>query len=50
MARYGQAFKDKAVAKLLPPESATLEAVLLEVGVGVGTLERWREAVITTVP
>ena len=32
---------------MLPPESATLEAVLLEVGVGVGTLERWREAVIT---
>lgn len=25
MARYGQAFKDKAVAKLLPPESAAPE-------------------------
>jgi len=31
------------VARLLPPESAALEVVALEVGVGVGTLERWRE-------
>lgn len=29
MARYGQEFKDKAVARLLPPESATVEAVAL---------------------
>jgi len=43
VARYGQAFKDRAVARLLPPESAALEVVALEVGVGVGTLERWRE-------
>ena len=43
MARYGQAFKDKAVARLLPPESAALEAVSRELGIGVGTLERWRE-------
>ncbi len=43
MARYGQAFKDKAVARLLPPESASLEVVSREVGVGVATLERWRE-------
>lgn len=43
MARYGQAFKDKAVARLLPPESAPLDVVSREVGVGVGTLERWRE-------
>ena len=43
MARYGQAFKNKAVARLLPPESAALEVVAREVGVGVGTLERWRE-------
>ena len=43
MARYGQAFKDKAVARLLPPESATLELVAREVGIGAGTLERWRE-------
>ena len=43
MARYGQAFKDRAVARLLPPECASLEVVSREVGVGVGTLERWRE-------
>ena len=48
MARYGQSFKSKAVARLLPPESAALELVALQVGVGVGvgvgagTLERWR--------
>ena len=43
MARYGQTFKDKAVARLLPPESAALDVVAREVGVGAGTLERWRE-------
>ena len=42
VARYGQAFKDRAVARLLPPESAALE-VAREVGIGAGTLERWRE-------
>ena len=42
MARYGQEFKDRAVARLLPPESATVEAVAREIGVGVATLERWR--------
>jgi hypothetical protein len=30
------------VARLLPPESAPLEAVSREVGVSVDTLERWR--------
>ena len=43
MARNGQAFKNKAVARLLPPESAALELVAREVGIGAGTLERWRE-------
>ena len=43
VARYGQAFKDRAVARLLPPESAALEVVAREVGIGVGTLEKWRE-------
>lgn len=42
LARYGQAFKDRAVARLLPPESASLEAVAREVGVSADTLERWR--------
>ena len=43
MARYGQAFKDRAVARLLPPESAPLDVVSREVGVSAGTLKRWRE-------
>ena len=43
MARYGQAFKDRAVARLLPPESAALDVVAREVGVGAGTLQRWRD-------
>ena len=43
MARYGQVFKDRAVARLLPPESATLELVAREVGIGAATLARWRE-------
>ena len=42
MARYGQVMKDRVVAKLLPPESATLEAVAREAGISVATLERWR--------
>jgi transposase len=42
MARYGQAFKDRVVARLLPPESASVEEVSREIGVGVSTLERWR--------
>lgn len=43
MARYGQKFMDRAVARLLPPESAALEVVAREVGIGAGTLQRWRE-------
>ena len=43
MARYGQAFKDRAVARLLPPQSAAVELVAREVGIGTNTLERWRE-------
>lgn len=42
MARYGQAFKEKAVARLLPPESASVAKVSQELGVSVATLERWR--------
>lgn len=42
LARYGQAFKDRAVAKLLPPQSASPEAVATEVGVSADTLQRWR--------
>jgi transposase len=42
LARYGQAFKDRVVARLLPPESAAVEVVAREIGVGAATLERWR--------
>ncbi len=30
------------VARLLPPESAAIDVVSREVGVSIGTLERWR--------
>ena len=43
MARYGQLFKDRAVAKLLPPQSGALDVVAREVGISAGTLERWRD-------
>ncbi len=42
MARYGQAMKDRVLGRLLPPECAAIEEVSREVGVSVGTLERWR--------
>src|SRR5919199_1630365 len=42
VAGYGQAFRDRIVARLLPPESAAIDVVSREVGVSVGTLERWR--------
>jgi hypothetical protein len=38
LARYGQTFKDRAVARLLPPESAPLETVVRDVGVSADTL------------
>ena len=34
--------RDRIVARLLPPESAAIDVVSREVGVSVGTLERWR--------
>ena len=43
MARYERAFRDRVVARLLPPESAPAEVVAREIGIGVKTLERWRE-------
>ena len=41
------------MARLLPPESAAVDVVAREVGIGAGTLERWTaagrlEAVVTT--
>lgn len=41
MAGYGEAFRNRAVARLLPPESANAGAVAKEVGVSVQTLGRW---------
>ena len=45
--RYGQAFKDRAVARLLPPESSAVSEVAREVGITVKTLERWRTDAVT---
>lgn len=45
MARYGQRFKERAVARLLPPESGVLEVVAYDVGIGAGTLARWQDEV-----
>lgn len=42
MAKYGQTFKDRAVARLLPPQSSSLESVSSEVGVTTATLLRWQ--------
>ena len=50
MARYGQAFKDKAVARMLPPESAPAEVVAQEVGVSASTLERWHSEALAQSP
>jgi transposase len=44
VARYGQSFKDRAVARLLPPESAPVQSIAREVGVSAVTLERWLKA------
>ena len=43
MARYGRAMRERVVARLLPPESATLEVVARDMGIGVLTLQRWRD-------
>lgn len=47
MARYGQAFKDRMVARLLPPESADVSVVSREAGVSADTLERWRSEALS---
>ena len=47
MARYGQVFKDRALARLLPPHSAGLADVAREFGVSCGTLERWRSSALS---
>jgi hypothetical protein len=50
MARYGQAFKKTVVAKLLPPNTASIEEVSPEVAVSVDPLERWRAEALSTLP
>ena len=42
MARYGNEFKERAVARLLPPESAEISRVSEEIGVSMATLAQWR--------
>ena len=42
MARYGQKFRDNAVARLLPPQSCPVATLSARIGISVGTLERWR--------
>lgn len=42
MARYSKEYKQRAVARLLPPESSPVEEVSRDIGVSVDTLERWR--------
>jgi transposase len=48
VARYGKTFKDRAVARLLPPESSPVQQVSQELGVSVTTLERWRADALST--
>jgi transposase len=43
MARYTETLKNRVVAKLLPPESASVSAIVKEVGVTAQALERWRD-------
>ncbi len=43
MARHGNAFRNRVVARLLSPEGAEIGDISREVGVSVQTLERWRE-------
>lgn len=43
MARYSVKFKSRVVAQLLPPENTAVELVAREIGIGVGTLTRWRD-------
>jgi transposase len=48
VARYGQKFKERVVARLLPPESSAVEAVSQTVGISVTTLERWRAEMLAS--
>ena len=50
MARYSEPFKNRAVARLLPPESSVVEVVAREIGIGPGTLGRWRVHAVQRIP
>ena len=50
MARYGQAYKDRIVARLLPPESSSVEQVSREVGVSAAVQRHWSVGVRTRWP
>ena len=50
MARYGKAVEDKAVARLLSPESISLETVSRELSISVQTLERWLACATSSSP
>jgi transposase len=50
LARYGEAYKDRIVARLLPPESSAIDVVSRDVGVSVATLERWRATALANGP
>lgn len=43
MARYGEGFRKRMVARMLPPESANVGELSRETGVAIQTLERWRD-------
>jgi transposase len=47
VARYGEKFKQRAVARLLPPESSAISTVSQEMGISVATLERWRAGALS---
>jgi transposase-like protein len=49
MARYGQQFKERVVARLLPPESSPAAEVSNKVGISAATLERWRAEFLANV-
>ncbi|MBP7712002.1 MAG: transposase [Gammaproteobacteria bacterium] len=48
MARYGQVFKERAAARLLPPESSLVVKVARELGMAPATLERWCAQALVT--
>jgi len=41
VARYTKEFKERAIARMLPPESAAVTTLSQEISVSVATLERW---------